>query len=92
MLFPYRRLRLSELIRFSFALSSRTLSFLQVRDALDCLESARTHHEPYLWLHAAADLRTSLIGDLGRKAAVPEIIALLESTRTHLRNRAMDLP
>ena len=83
---------MAELIRFSFALSSRTLSFLQVRDALACLEGARVHHEPYLWLHAAADLRTSLIGDLGRKAAVPEIQALLENTRTYLLKLAKDLP
>lgn len=83
---------MSEPIRFSFALSSRTLCFLQVRDALDCLERARDQQQPYLWLHAAADLRTSLIGDLGRKAAAPEIIALLENTRSYLRNLAKDLP
>ena len=73
-----------ELVRFSFALTPRMRSFIELRDGLRCLERARQCDQPYAWLQAASDLRTSILGEHGRKQAVPELVALLASMRTHL--------
>lgn len=59
-------------------------SFIELRDGLRCLERARQCDQPYAWLQAACDLRTSILGEHGRKQAVPELVALLASMRTHL--------
>jgi len=59
-------------------------SFLELRDGLRCLERARQSDQPYAWLLAACDVRTSLLGEQGRKQAVPELVGLLASMRTHL--------
>jgi len=75
---------LSELVRFGFALTPRMHSFMELRDGLRCLERARQCDQPYAWLLAACDIRTSLFGEHGRKQAVPELVALLASMRTHL--------
>lgn len=83
---------MSELVRFSFALSPRTQAFLAVRDALYCLEQARTSGDARSWLHAACDLRASLLGEQGRKSALPEIYGLLESMRTYLLKLAEEHP
>jgi len=56
---------------------------MELRDGLRCLERAR-HGDPYAWLLAACDVRTSLLGENGRKPAIPEFVALLASMRTHL--------
>lgn len=75
---------MSDLIRFGFALTPRMRSFMELRDGLRCLERARQCDQPYTWLLAACDVRTSLLGEHGRKQAVPELIGLLASMRTHL--------
>jgi hypothetical protein len=75
---------LTELVRFGFALTPRMRSFMELRDGLRCLERARQCDQPYAWLLAACDVRTSLLGEHGRKQAVPELVALLASMRTHL--------
>ncbi len=56
---------------------------MELRDGLRCLERAR-HGDPYAWLLAACDVRTSLLGEHGRKQAIPELVTLLASMRTHL--------
>jgi len=73
-----------ELARFSFALTPRMRSFIELRDGLRCLERARQCDQAYAWLLAACDVRASLLGEHGRKPAVPELVALLASMRTHL--------
>lgn len=75
---------MSELVRFSFALTPRMRSFLELRDGLRSLERARQSDQPYAWLLAACDVRTSLLGEQGRKQAIPEMVGLLASMRTHL--------
>lgn len=75
---------MSELVRFSFALTPRMRSFLELRDGLRNLERARQSDQPYTWLLAACDIRASLLGEQGRKQALPELIGLLASMRTHL--------
>jgi hypothetical protein len=59
-------------------------SFLELRDGLKCLERARQSNQHYAWLLAACDVKTSLLGENGRKQAVPELVALLASMRAHL--------
>lgn len=73
-----------EMARFSFALTPRMRSFIELRDGLRCLERARQCDQPYAWLQAACDLRCSILGENGRKQAVPELVALLATMRTHL--------
>jgi len=73
-----------ELARFSFALTPRMRSFIELRDGLRSLERARQCDQSYTWLLAACDVRSSLLGEHGRKQAVPELVALLASMRTHL--------
>ncbi len=75
---------MSELVRFGFALTPRMRSFMELRDGLRCLERARQCDQPYAWLLAACDVRTSLLGEHGRKQAVPELVGLLASMRVHL--------
>jgi len=82
----------SDIIRFSFALSPRMRSFLELRDALHCLQLARDQHHARDWLHAACDLRASLLGDQGRKAVIPEVIGLLVSMQAHLHQMSKDIP
>jgi len=59
-------------------------AFLELRDALLCLDEARRRNHAYAWLHAAVDVRASLLGEQGRKPAIPEIIGLLVAMQTHL--------
>jgi hypothetical protein len=59
-------------------------SFIELRDGLRCLERARQCDQPYAWLLAACDVRTTILGEQGRKQAVPELVGLLASMRTHL--------
>ncbi|MFQ5582168.1 MAG: hypothetical protein ACE5F3_06030 [Mariprofundaceae bacterium] len=75
---------MTDLVRFSFALSPRMHAFLELRDALLCLDEAKRQNHAYAWLHAATDIRSSLLGEQGRKPAVPEIIGLLVAMQTHL--------
>ncbi|MCF7821922.1 MAG: hypothetical protein K9M17_05730 [Mariprofundaceae bacterium] len=79
-------------VRFSFPLSPRMRSFMELRDGLRCLEHARQYNQPYAWLLAASDVRTSLLGEHGRKQAVPELIGLLSAMRTHLTQLAEGHP
>jgi len=83
---------MSEMVQFSFALSPRMRSFIEVRDALACLESALVTQNSLYWLHAASDLRASLLGDQGRKPVQPEIIGLLQDMKTYLNKVAKELP
>ncbi len=83
---------MSEMIQFSFALSPRMRAFIEVRDALACLESAYVTQNAFYWLHSACDLRASLLGDQGRKHVIPEIVALFQDMKTHLNKLAADLP
>lgn len=79
---------MAELVRFSFPLSARMHAFVELRDGLIALESARQSNQPYAWLQAAADVRASLHGEYGRKQAQPELIALLASMRNYLNGLA----
>lgn len=79
---------MAELVRFSFPLSARMHTFMELRDGLLCLESARQSNQPYAWLQAAVDIRASLIGEYGRKQAQPELVSLLVSMRTYLTGLA----
>lgn len=83
---------MTDLVRFGFALSPRMRSFMELRDGLRCLEHARQYDQPYAWLLAASDVRTSLLGEHGRKQAVPELIGLLSTMRTHLTQLAEGHP
>lgn len=83
---------MSELVRFSFPLSQRVQTFLQLQDGLQCLAEAEQSAQPYLWLQACADIRMSLTGDQGRKPALPELLALLESMQGHLKGLAAEHP
>ncbi len=69
---------MTDIVRFSFALTPRMRAWLDVRDALACL---RESVQPQAWLHAATDLRASLLGEHGRKPALPELMGLLASLR-----------
>jgi len=83
---------MTEMVHFSFALSSRMRSFIELRDALTCLEQAADSQSGHNWLHAACDLRASLLGDDGRKNALPEVIALFKDVKAYLKNLAADVP
>ncbi|RMH61455.1 MAG: hypothetical protein D6678_03500 [Zetaproteobacteria bacterium] len=80
------------MVRFSFALNARMQAFIDVRDALACLDTARRCDGAYAWVQAACDLRASLLGDLGRKAALPEIVAILAEMQDQLARLANDHP
>lgn len=67
-------------------------AFIELRDALACLESACVTQNGSNWLHAACDLRASLLGDLGRKGAVSELIALFGELKGYLKNLCDDTP
>jgi len=83
---------MTTLVHFSFALSPRMRSFIELRDALHCLDSVAHHQLGSSWLHAACDLRASLLGDHGRKNAIPEVIALFLDMKTYLKKLAADVP
>jgi len=83
---------MSELIRFSFPLSQRMQTFLQLQEGLQCLEDAVRSEQPYLWLQACTDIRASLCGEQGRKPALPEVVVLLESMQGHLKKLASEHP
>jgi len=83
---------MTEMVHFSFALSPRMRAFIELRDALACLETARSNLHGASWLHAACDLRASLLGDQGRKTAIPEINALLADVKLYLNNLSTDVP
>jgi len=75
---------MNHLVRFSFALTPRVQSFLECRNALQCLEHAKLHDDVYGWLQAVHDLQESLLGSAARKPAVPEIVALIHAIQHHL--------
>ncbi|MDQ6994475.1 MAG: hypothetical protein Q9M18_02630 [Mariprofundaceae bacterium] len=76
---------MNQLIRFSFALTPRMHSFLECRNALECLEHARLHDDAYAWLQAIHDLQESLLGSTARKPAVPEIVGLIHAIQKNLK-------
>jgi len=67
-------------------------AFLMLRDGLQCLKAAEQAGQPYLWLQACVDVRTSLLGEQGRKPALPEVLGLFASMREHLEKLAVDHP
>jgi cell division FtsZ-interacting protein ZapD len=83
---------MTDMVQFSFALSPRMRSFIELRDALACLESARQTGRAIGWLHAACDLRDSLLGDHGRKNVIPEITSLLLDMQSYLKNLHDEAP
>ncbi|MDQ6960047.1 MAG: hypothetical protein Q9M27_03370 [Mariprofundaceae bacterium] len=83
---------MSNLIRFSFPLSPRMQTFLQLRNGLSCLAKAEREQQAYKWLQACADVRISLSGEQGRRPALPEVIGLLIALREHLETLAEDHP
>ena len=83
---------MTEKVQFSFALSPRMRAFIEVRDALACLEHARQLQQGAAWLHAACDLRASLLGDQGRKSIVPEVIGLCVEMKEYLQQLMHDAP
>lgn len=83
---------MTDMVQFSFALSPRMRSFIELRDALTCLESARQTGRAIAWLHAACDLRDSLLGDQGRKNVIPEITSLLLDMQSYLEKLHDEVP
>lgn len=83
---------MNDLVRFSFSLSPRMQAFLLLRDGLHCLDAAERTGQPYLWLQACIDLRASLLGDHGRKPAIPEVLSLFVTMRAHIEKLANDHP
>ncbi|HXH64239.1 MAG TPA: hypothetical protein VNH42_01890 [Mariprofundaceae bacterium] len=83
---------MTELVRFSYALSPRMQAFIELRNGLDCLDKAAQQQSAHAWLCAASDIRSSLTGDQGRKLALPEIVGLLVSMQAHLQSLAKDYP
>ncbi|RMG92852.1 MAG: cell division protein ZapD [Zetaproteobacteria bacterium] len=83
---------MNDWVRFTFALNARMQAFVDVRDALYCMDEARRREEDLAWLQAASDLRASLLGDMGRKAALAEIIGLLDALQTSLGHLAEEHP
>jgi len=83
---------MNELVRFSFSLSPRMQVFLMLRDGLRCLGAAEQSGQPYLWLQACVDVRASLLGEQGRKPALPEVIGLFAAMRQHLESLAGEHP
>jgi len=67
-------------------------TFIELRDGLNCLEKACVSQQGASWLHAACDLRASLLGDQGRKGAIPEIIALFGDLKRYLKKLCDDAP
>jgi len=67
-------------------------AFLLLRDGLRCMEEAEHSGQSYLWLQACVDVRASLLGEQGRKPALPEILGLFVSVRTHLEKLAGEHP
>ncbi|MBL1352972.1 MAG: hypothetical protein COA61_006525 [Zetaproteobacteria bacterium] len=77
---------MNHLTRFSFALTPRMQSFLECRNALQCLEHAKLHDDVYGWLQAIHDLQESLLGSAARKPVVPEIVGLIHAIQRNLKN------
>jgi len=67
-------------------------AFIELRDGLHCLENACVNQLGASWLHAASDLRASLLGDQGRKGAVSELIALFGDLKLYLKKLCDDAP
>ena len=61
-------------------------------DGLHCLDAAERTGQPYLWLQACIDLRASLLGDHGRKPAIPEVLGLFVTMRAQIEKLAKDHP
>jgi len=80
------------MVHFSFALSPRMRAFIELRDGLNCLEAACVNQHGANWLHAACDLRASLLGDQGRKGAITELIALFGDLKSYLNKLCEDAP
>jgi hypothetical protein len=83
---------MTELVSFSYALSPRLQAFIELRNGLYCLDQAEHQNNAHAWLCAASDIRASLVGDQGRKVALPEIVGLLVSMQAHLQALAKDYP
>lgn len=83
---------MTPLIRFSFPLSPRMQGFLQVRDALACLQQAHADNQPYVWLQACADLRISLFAEQGRRPGLAEVSGLLTAMQERLDALAREHP
>jgi len=83
---------MNNLIRFSFPLSPRMQTFMQLRDGLSCLAEAEREQQAYKWLQACADVRISLSGEQGRRPALPEVIGLLAAMQAHLEGLAEEHP
>jgi len=83
---------MSNLIRFSFPLSPRIQTFLQLHNGLSCLAEAEQEQQACKWLQACADVYISLSGKQGRRPALPEVIGLLGSMQTHLEALAEQHP
>jgi len=83
---------MTDLIRFSFPLTSRMQTFLQLRNGLSCLAEAEREQHAQQWLQACVDVRISLSGEQGRKPALPEVISLLSCMQTHLQSLAEEHP
>jgi len=67
-------------------------AFLLLRDGLHCLDAAEQTGQPYLWLQACVDVRASLLGEQGRKPALPEVLGLFVSMRAHIEKLGKEHP
>ncbi|MBF0282545.1 MAG: hypothetical protein HQM07_08295 [Zetaproteobacteria bacterium] len=80
------------MLRFDFALSPRVQAFLDIKKAIRILQQAHEQQSGYMFLLAAADLRISILGEAGKKSALPEITALFEATILHFQKIAQEHP
>ncbi len=83
---------MTDMVRFSFALTPRMRAYLDLRDAMVELRQAWQTQQTRPWLLAACDLRASLLGEQGRKNALPELIALILAMQEHLQQLAEESP
>jgi hypothetical protein len=83
---------MTEMVRFSYALSPRLQAFIELRNGLQCLDKAVQQESAQAWLCAASDIRASLVGDQGRKLALPEVVALIVAMQAHLQSLAKEYP
>lgn len=81
-----------KLIPIAFALTPRMQSFIEMRDALRCMQQAMQSQSPFLWLTSSNEIHSLLLGDRHKKPAIPNIISLFSSMQKHFKSLANKHP
>ncbi|MDQ6989983.1 MAG: hypothetical protein Q9M19_08890 [Mariprofundaceae bacterium] len=76
------------IIPITFALTPRMQSYLELRDALRCLQQAFEGNAPYAWLSAAKEVHDLLLGEGLKKVATPEVLSIFTSLQKHFEHLA----